>query len=127
MSQSAALFCPKCSSPLVDYSVLTDEGARCNACRWGGRRAELLTAPFSVQGGAAEESIAAFAIDIRNLLGREMARPLILFLAKWGFITPGDAKAQEVAARYLTVVARAMARAIMEERAKIEQEGAARE
>lgn len=119
-----ALFCPKCASALVDYSALADEGARCNACGWSGRRSELMTTPFTHETGDSDQVMIHFVGDLREMLSKHFAIPFGLFLQKWGFL-PEEPKAMAAAlARYVTAVARVSVRAVFEERMRIEKERA---
>lgn len=123
-------FCPDCASPLVDYAELSDD-ASCHACGWKGNKSSLLLSPFqhdmgSGAGGFSANVAGQFINDMRRLMGQEFARPFAQFLSKWGFLSvKGGATQKELAAlvaRYITAVARATVRVIIEERAQIEKE-----
>ena len=105
-----AAFCPECASPLVDFSELSDEGARCNACGWSGRKSELLSSQFMHEEGGPGEVYGHFVSDLRLLMSKTIATPFAHFLLKWGFLPSENQKEQmTILARYLTVVARAIA------------------
>lgn len=117
-----ALFCPECTSALVDFSVITGGTARCQACGWSGAQSEMMTTPFSHDMGSSEQVMVAFAGDLRNMFSQNFAIPFGRFLMKWGFLPEEPKQMGIVLARYVTAVARVAVRAVFEERAAMEKE-----
>ncbi len=67
------------------------------------------------------------ADELRELIARDMAHPLLMFLHRWGFMNLDSgalsaAKQQETAARYLSGVARAVLETFVAQREAIEKE-----
>lgn len=118
-----AVFCPKCSSALIEHSVLSKE-ASCGTCKWKGQASELLSVPFSHDMGGRDQVALFFSNDFKTAVLRPILLPLAQFLMKWGFIDKKDPKLRLLLNRYITALARGMIRSILEERAALEKEKA---
>lgn len=119
--EGKAYFCPKCGSSAIDVgSLLAGGESRCNVCGWRGKMDDLVVHVFQ-HGMLSEEEIhRAFFMDLRRLFGVEFVLPFGRLLVKWGYLsTPADPK---ILARYVATVARATAKALVEERLAQEKE-----
>ena len=120
--------CPECGSPSVDYSSLEGGDASCRACKWSGRRDDLLVMPASHSFGSGLESLVAMHNSWRGLFGK-FATDIVRFLLEWGFIASREENGklhldESLARRYITVAASAALVAVLGEREKIEKEKA---
>lgn len=120
MTTSVAFFCPKCGSPSVDTSSLVGGEASCRICDWHGTNTAMDGHVFKHERGSQEEIATAFLLEIKSLVGGVFAVPIGRLLVKWGFLTT-PVTAEEVS-RYLTAVARNVAKTLLEERQAIEVE-----
>lgn len=122
MSSKTVHFCPRCSGAAVNFSQVAGL-ADCSSCGWKGVLSELVTTVIQHDLGSNEKLLETFAVDMRNLFSKTAAKPLALFLKDWGFLPESD-PAQQVKflSRYMAAMARAMVRAVIEEREKIEKE-----
>lgn len=117
--------CPQCGSPAVEYGELVGASATCNACDWSGSREELLGTPFEHLLGSRE----GIGFELFNDVRRLFSVPVFLvnlggFLSRWGFIDLNEDKGlvTKATTRYVAAIARAVLRAVIEEREKIEKE-----
>lgn len=110
--------CPECGSASVEFSVLIGGSASCKKCGWSGTKEELLTSVISHDFSSPDQVISLFARDIRDMVGKVMAKPLVSLLAKWGFFTkPSDVKlTTKETTLYIQTAARAMAVALFQTR-----------
>lgn len=120
-----SLICPSCGSPSVDYSELANGNASCRICKWEGRREELVGVAFEHMFGSREGIAMELFNDVRRLMSDKIFMlGLAKFLSRWGFIdVQGDPK--KVAyrlSRYGAAMARAMLKAVIEEREALEKE-----
>lgn len=110
--------CPKCASPAVEFSELTTI-AKCLACTWEGRNADLLLSDAG-QSSALELSAQA-QHEFVGLIAAAISRPIMSWLMKWGF-TENDARLQQVALRYIKSGTVAMYKSLIATRLELEQE-----
>ena len=121
-----AWFCPSCQSASIEASELGG-AAKCLTCTWAGTVDDLLTYRFTHGHAAKEEILHHFSMDVRNLLGREVALEFGKLLLKWGFVllptlAKDNSKFSKTVARYLGSAAQAIARSVIETRAALEKE-----
>ena len=117
-----AYFCGRCGSPSLDISELVGT-AKCNACDWAGSTGDLAAMPIEHEFGSSEKVIQALMGDMRVLLAKHLASPLLHFLMKWGFLgNKNTANMRHEVGRYLAAMSRAMLTAVIEERQKMEKE-----
>jgi hypothetical protein len=122
MSSKTVYFCPRCNGAAVNVSQVAGL-ADCVSCGWQGGLSELISTVIQHDLGSDEKLLETFATDMRNLFSKTAAKPLALFLRNWGFLPEADpAKQVRFLARYMAAMARAMVRAVIEEREKIEKE-----
>ena len=111
-------FCPECGSASVEYSTLSGGAASCKKCEWKGVKEELLVSVLSHDFSDPNQLITLFARDLRNMMGKVLANPLVELLAKWGFFT--DPKNLQLTMKestlYIQTAARAMAVSLMQTR-----------
>jgi hypothetical protein len=103
--------------------ILLNNEANCESCGWKGRPEELVAAHFSHDLGSDDQVLEIFAREIRNTFAAVAAKDMGLLLQKWGFLV-GNTKQEQVKSltRYLTVIARAIATSVLEERKAIAKE-----
>lgn len=122
MSSKTVYFCPRCNGAAINYSQVAGI-ADCASCGWKGGLSELVSTVIEHDLGSDEKLLEVFALDMRNLFSKTAAKPLALFLRNWGFLPEADPTLQvKFLARYMAAMARAMVRAVIEEREKIEKE-----
>lgn len=117
--------CPQCGSPAVEFSELVGGAAMCKACKWAGKKEDLLGTPFDHLLGTRE----GIGFELFNDTRRMLSSPVFLgelggFLSRWGFIDLSGEKKKVVreTTRYVAAIARAVLTALIEEREKIEKE-----
>jgi hypothetical protein len=125
-TQDKAWFCPGCSSASIEASELGGK-AKCTTCTWTGTVDDLVTYRFTHGHASKEEILHHFALDVRNLLSKQIALEFGKMLLKWGFVSlPTDSrdnkKFSQTIARYLGGAAQAIAKSVVETRAAIEKE-----
>jgi len=121
LTESVAYVCPECGSPSVDIPTLAGGVASCGACRWAGKREQLVVFSFQQDFGSDVAIGRALAGDLRLVIA-QLGLPFAQYLSKWGFLS-GDAElAKRQLSRYLSAASRAILRAIIEERAAMEKE-----
>jgi len=116
--------CPMCGATSVDYSVLAGGEAKCRACKWQGTTEQLIIADIEHVYGTRDGIGMALSNDMRRLFSdAAFGQNLVGFLVKWGFMQlTGDSKKDtQVAARYISSIARACLTSVIEEREKIEK------
>lgn len=124
-------FCPRCQSPAVNINELTGSLAECRVCKHQATLSDFPThVLFTTRENVDQEALLqSMADDMRNTLGPILSRGAIIFLHKWGFLFwdefapkghPEHAWQQKVIVVYLTTIARAVLRGIIEAREKIE-------
>lgn len=117
--------CPNCGSPAVEFGELVGADASCRGCKWEGRREDLVGVPFGHLLGNRD----GIGFELYNDMRRLFSTPTFLvqlggFLSRWGFIDLNEDKSvvTRSTTRYVAAVARAVLRAMIEEREKIEME-----
>jgi len=116
--------CPMCGATSVDFSVLAGGGAKCRACHWTGTTEQLIIADIEHIYGTREGIGMALSNDMRRLFSNPaFGQELVGFLVKWGFMRlTGDSKKDtQVAARYISSIAKACLTSVIEEREKLEK------
>jgi hypothetical protein len=121
-----AWFCAQCGAADVSVSALAGGAAKCNVCSWQGKKEELAALPFAHDLGSPDAVFQQFFSDIRRLLSQQFAQDVGRMLIKWGFLeapTPKNAKkTQQILARYIATIAKALAASIVTTRAELEKE-----
>jgi uncharacterized membrane protein len=110
--------CPECHSSNVTRQEIANT-ATCLSCIWTGTLNALVVELPAAGAEAMDQAAVKFASELRNLIAKECALPIARFLARWGF---GAANEPKVLARYLSAATTGLAKAVIEERAKIEEE-----
>lgn len=129
MADASTKFCPKCSSPLVSFSVLDGPGtgtsaASCGACSWKGALNELLSVPFQHDFTSDEAMLHQLKVELRNTIAKGAGTDLAKMLMRWGFVSLGAPEVMKVRlSRLLEAVATGALRELLLEREKIEKEG----
>lgn len=126
-NEDGVRFCPQCSSPSVDYSVLAGGDAVCRACDWKGTSDALLIVPLKHDFVNGEEVLVRMMGDLRGLLAGEAGVPYLKFLLKWGFVEADQHNIagtldRKMFSRYLAVIGQAIMTALLNERTKIDLE-----
>lgn len=120
---SSALFCPKCASPAVEYSMLDGGDGACSSCGWRGLRRDLLLSPFEQSVSVTDdEIIVKFERDVRNAIARDLSLLVARLLKTWGFLHGNERVQGVLLGRYMRGIGKAVVLAILEERKKIEHE-----
>lgn len=129
MADASTKFCPKCSSPLVSFSVLDGtmtgtSSASCGACSWKGALNELLTVPFQHDFSSDEAMLHQLKVELRNTIAKGSGVDLGKMLMRWGFVSSGTPAEMKVRlSRLLEAIATGALRELLAEREKIEKEG----
>lgn len=126
MSEEIVYQCPECGSPAVEFSELAGGSASCSPCKWTGKKDDLLGTPFEHILGSREGVGFELVNDLRRVISTSPGFLANLggFLNRWGFVdldNPGPEVTKSMV-RYMAVIARAVLKAIIEERKKIEEE-----
>jgi hypothetical protein len=100
--------------------------ASCRACRWSGRKDDLVVMPVKHELGSNEEILISMYRRWREVFGKS-AKDIARFLLEWGFITAREEGGKlrmdpKLLARYVSAAASHSLAAILEERQKLEQE-----
>lgn len=129
MADASTKFCPKCSSPLVSFSVLDSPGtgtssASCGACSWKGALNELLSVPFEHDFTSDEAMLHQLKVELRNTIAKGAGIDLGKLLMRWGFVQQGTPEEMKKRlSRLLEAIATGALREVLSEREKIEKEG----
>jgi uncharacterized protein YejL (UPF0352 family) len=79
--------------------------------------------PIEHEFGSSEKVVQALMGDMRLMLAKHLAAPLLQFLMKWGFLSNHITEyTKHAVGRYLAATANAMLTAVIEERQKMEKE-----
>ncbi len=124
-------FCPRCQSPAITLSALTGSTAECRVCHHTGAMSEFPVHVLFTQDKDVDQSalLQRMADDMRNILGPHIAKAAVIFLHKWGFLFwdefspkghPDHAWQQRVIVVYLTAIARAVLKGVVEARELLE-------
>ncbi len=120
---SVSHFCPECGSASLDYGTLVGSLAKCTVCNWKGPREGLLAHTFRHEHGSDTDVLKAILNDMRlNYAGA--AKLFGDTLIKWGFVavdSAGNINKRHVA-RYISSMAMASFKAIIEVRQQLEKE-----
>ena len=126
MTASSVKFCPHCGSASVKFSSLAGGEASCSngVCSWRGKVEDLLAVPFDHAFIGDEGMFLQLMNDLRQALSGPLGLPYLRLLTKWGFINVDRTTGADIKmfARYLSVIAKAILTAILEERAKVAAE-----
>lgn len=110
--------CPKCASPAVEFSELTNKAA-CLVCKWVGVTTDLLLSDAGES--SALELSAQAQHEFVGLIAAAISRPVMSWLVKWGFME-NDEKIQKVALRYIKSGTIALYKSLIATRLELEQE-----
>lgn len=125
VTADTALFCPKCASPSVEYSLLEGSFGRCLSCGWNGEKRELLASPFTHTTSINnDELVQRFERDVRNAIAKDLSLSVARLLQSWGFLY-GDQRVQGILlGRYMRAIGKAVILSVLDVRKQIEAERA---
>jgi hypothetical protein len=126
MTKDVAYFCPECGGASVESMKLVGSSAHCKTCGWEGSNTQLVAYSFEHEFSDGAEAVRYLMNDLRRVYAAA-AKLLGEFLMKWGFLDVVETKEgvtlnSKQLSRYVAAIAQATMKAIVKERAKMEQE-----